>query len=115
MHRPEQHPPPPVGRSPIRRGLLIRAGNPPALLVHRTRVDRVFVVVEFFSGETLTGGGLFLDLRPWLVAVSARRFFSALFWWAVVRGITRSIAQMTQPPQQIAEGHSMCGSRRTPR
>ncbi len=72
----------------------------------RTR-DRfaVGLVIDGRRRRTLTGGGLFLDLRPWLVAVFGAAIFSALFWVPVVRGITRSIAQMTQATQQIAEGH----------
>jgi two-component system sensor histidine kinase CpxA len=82
--------------------MLIRAGNPPHYWFTIRASNGVFVVVE---SETLTGGGLFLDLRPWLVAVFGAAIFSALFWVPVVRGITRSIAQMTQATQQIAEGH----------
>jgi signal transduction histidine kinase len=99
---PEQRPPPPVGRNPNPPHMLIRAGNPPHYwFIIRTTTGTVVVV----ESETLTGGGLFLDLRPWLVAVFGAAIFSALFWVPVVRGITRSIAQMTLATQQIAEGH----------
>jgi two-component system sensor histidine kinase CpxA len=59
------------------------------------------VVVE---SDSLTGHGLFFDLRPWIVAVFGAAVFSALFWLPFVRGITRSVAQMTHATQQIAEG-----------
>src|ERR1017187_2326018 len=98
---PEQRPPPPVGRNPNPPRMLIRAGNPRHYWFIIRASTGVFVVVE---SATLTGGGLFLDLRPWLVAVFGAAIFSALFWVPVVRGITRSIAQMTQATQQIAEG-----------
>jgi two-component system sensor histidine kinase CpxA len=52
----------------------------------------------------LTGGGLFFDLRPWIVAVFGAGIFSAIFWVPFVRGITRSVTQMTRATQQIAEG-----------
>ncbi len=99
---PEQRPPPTAGRNqnPLRR--LIRAGNPARYWVIVRASTGVVVVVE---SETLTGGGLFLDLRPWLVAIFGAAIFSALFWVPVVRGITGSIAQMTQATKQIAEGH----------
>ena len=99
---PGQPPPPPTGRTPNPPRMLIRAGNPPHywFIVHAS--TGVVVIVE---SETLTGGGLFLDLKPWLVAVFGAAIFSALFWVPVVRGITRSIAQMTHATQQIAEGH----------
>src|SRR5258708_3926231 len=99
---PEQRPPPPAGRSPGPPRLLIRAGNPPHYWFTVRASTGVFVVVE---SETLTGSGLFLDLKPWLVAIFGAAIFSALFWVPMVRGITRSIAQMTQATQQIAEGH----------
>jgi two-component system sensor histidine kinase CpxA len=99
---PEQRPPPPMGRNHNPPRMLIRAGNPPHYWFTIRASTGVFVVVE---SETLTGGGLFLDLRPWLVAVFGAAILSALFWMPVVRGITRSIAQMTVATQQIAEGH----------
>jgi two-component system sensor histidine kinase CpxA len=99
----EQRPPPPLAErvsNPPR--MLIRAGNPLRYWFIIRASTGVVVIVE---SETLTGGGLFLDLRPWLVAIFGAAIFSALFWVPVVRGITRSIAQMTQATQQIAEGH----------
>src|ERR1039458_7538301 len=99
---PEQRPPRPLGRNPNPPRMLIRAGNPLHYWFTIRASTGVFVVVE---SETLTGGGLFLDLRPWLAAVFGAAIFSALFWVPVVRGITRSIAQMTRATQQIAEGH----------
>src|SRR6266404_666720 len=99
---PEQPPPPPAGRTPNPLRMLIRAGNPAHYWFIIRASTGVVVVVE---SETLTGSGLFLDLKPWLVAIFGAAIFSALFWVPVVRGITRSIAQMTQATQQIAEGH----------
>jgi two-component system, OmpR family, sensor histidine kinase CpxA len=99
---PEQRPSPPTRRNFNPPRMLIRAGNPAHYWFIIRASTGVFVVVE---SETLTGGGLFLDLRPWLVAVFGAAIFSALFWVPMVRGITRSIAQMTVATQQIAEGH----------
>ena len=53
---------------------------------------------------SLTGGGLFVDLKPWLAILAGALVFSALFWLPLVRGITRSVSQMTQATGQIAEG-----------
>ncbi len=99
----EQRPPPASwAHTPNPPHMLIRAGNP----AHYWFIVRASTgVVVIFESETLTGGGLFLDLRPWLAAVFGAAIFSALFWVPVVRGITRSIAQMTQATKQIAEGH----------
>jgi len=81
--------------------MLIRAGNPPQYWAIVRTSSRDVVVVE---SDSLTGHGLFIDLRPWLAAVFGAAVFSALFWLPFVRGITRSVAQMTQATQRIAEG-----------
>jgi two-component system, OmpR family, sensor histidine kinase CpxA len=91
---PNNHPP-----NPLR--TLIRAGNPSHYWAVIRTSSRLMVAVE---SDSLTGHGLFFDLRPWLVAVFGAAVFSALFWLPFVRGITRSVAQMTQATQQIAEG-----------
>jgi two-component system, OmpR family, sensor histidine kinase CpxA len=88
------HPP-----NPMR--ALIRAGNPAHYWTVIRTSSRVMVAVE---SDSLTGHGLFFDLRPWLVAVFGAAVFSALFWLPFVRGITHSVAQMTHATQQIAEG-----------
>jgi two-component system sensor histidine kinase CpxA len=54
--------------------------------------------------DSLRGGGLFFDLTPWIIVGFGAVFFSVLFWVPLVRGITRSISQMTQATAQIAEG-----------
>lgn len=54
--------------------------------------------------DSLRGGGLFLDFTPWLLASGAVLVLSVLFWLPLVRGITRSIAQMTRATGEIAEG-----------
>jgi len=53
---------------------------------------------------TLIGGGLFFDVEPWLIAGGVALVVSALFWFPLVRGITRSIRQMTAASTQMAEG-----------
>jgi two-component system, OmpR family, sensor histidine kinase CpxA len=47
---------------------------------------------------------LFFEATPWLVAGFGGLLFSLLFWFPLVRGITRSITQMTHATEQIAEG-----------
>ncbi len=91
-----------MGHKPNPPRMLIRAGNPAHYWFIIRASTGIFVVVE---SDTLTGGGLFLDVKPWLVAVFGAAIFSALFWVPMVRGITRSIAQMIHATQQIAEGH----------
>lgn len=54
--------------------------------------------------KSLHTGGLFPDLTPWVVALFAAVLFSVLFWLPLIRGITRSITQMTAATEQLAAG-----------
>jgi two-component system sensor histidine kinase CpxA len=54
--------------------------------------------------DTLAAGGLFFAVGPWITVGLAAVALSALLWFPLVRGINRSIAQMTQATRQIAEG-----------
>jgi two-component system, OmpR family, sensor histidine kinase CpxA len=54
--------------------------------------------------DTLSAGGLFFDIKPWLNTAAAALFLSVLLWFPLVRGINRSIAQMTEATRQIASG-----------
>jgi two-component system sensor histidine kinase CpxA len=62
-------------------------------------------VVLLAVSASLSGGGLFFDAQPWLVFAFSAVLFSMLLWIPLVRGLTRSIAQMTRAAEQIAEGH----------
>jgi two-component system sensor histidine kinase CpxA len=66
---------------------------------------RPMPVVLVISSESLSAGGLFVDVQPWVIAGIAVILVSTLFWFPLVRGITRSISRMTQATEQIAEGH----------
>ncbi len=54
--------------------------------------------------DTLEAGGLFFAVGPWITVGLAAVALSALLWFPLVRGINRSIAQMTHATRQIAEG-----------
>lgn len=56
------------------------------------------------QSDTLGGGGLFLDVKPWLLAGFGSIVLSVLFWIPLIRGITRSISQMTRATERVAEG-----------
>lgn len=45
-----------------------------------------------------------LDLQPWLLAGAVVAVFSVAFWVPFVRGITRSLAQLSSATSRIAEG-----------
>ncbi len=49
-------------------------------------------------------GGLVIDPAPWLRLGAAAVVFSVLFWLPLLRGITRSIGQVTHAAREIAEG-----------
>ena len=54
--------------------------------------------------ESLHGGGLFFDVRPWIYAAFGALVFSVLLWIPFVRGVTRSLTQMTRVAGHLAEG-----------
>jgi len=62
---------------------------------------RTVLVVE---SSSLSVGGLIFDLASWLRLALGAVVFSVLFWLPLLRGITRSIGQITEATRQIAEG-----------
>jgi len=54
--------------------------------------------------ESIGLGGLVLDFTPWVAAAAGILLFSLLFWLPLVRGITRSIREMTAATARVAEG-----------
>ena len=55
--------------------------------------------------DTITGGGLFFDLWPWIGLGAAGLGLSALVWIPFVRGLTRSIGQLNSAAGSIARGN----------
>jgi len=55
--------------------------------------------------NTLSGGGLFFDVGPWATLGCGAVALSILFWLPLVRGITRSLSQITRATEQVAEGN----------
>ena len=55
--------------------------------------------------DSITGGGLFFDLWPWLGLGTAGLICSALVWMPFVRGLTRSIGQLNTAAGSIARGN----------
>jgi two-component system sensor histidine kinase CpxA len=118
---PPERPDPDVGglqkRPPQKQ--MIHAGNParywvitPVLLPDKQRArgpgpDGRLPVVPFtlaISSDTLSAGGLFFDVKPWIVGGIAVVLLSVIFWFPPVRGITRAISKMTRATERIAEG-----------
>ncbi|MDA1273444.1 MAG: HAMP domain-containing sensor histidine kinase [Verrucomicrobia bacterium] len=93
----------------------------PKFMVHTSSPDRYWVGVRIRVSDrgrfaaipvtllamspSIRGAGLFLDFIPWIVVGTAVIFFSVLFWIPLVRGITRSISQVTRATERIAAGH----------
>lgn len=49
-------------------------------------------------------GGLLVDFTRWVELGAAAVVLSVLFWWPLLRGMTRAIKQMTHATREIAEG-----------
>jgi two-component system sensor histidine kinase CpxA len=97
-----------------------RFGGPgPQTFMHTSEPSRYWVITRTFLpdggrprqpavllavSETLSAGGLLFDPLPWVLAGCGVVVFSVLFWIPLVRGITRSVAQITQATARIAEG-----------
>jgi two-component system sensor histidine kinase CpxA len=62
---------------------------------------RVILVVR---ANTISAGGLIFDPNPWFALAVGVVVFSLLFWFPLVRGITRAIGKMMHATRQIADG-----------
>lgn len=89
-------------RSPNRYWVMMRFPLP--LPEQGPQPRRPLPVVLLAESESLSGGGLFFDLTSWAIGGAAVVLVSMLFWFPLVRGITRSISRMTRATEQIAEG-----------
>ena len=111
---------PPQGRGP-RYGREGPAGEPQARFILRTAApahywvgvclpltepgaSRPWPVTLLLVSDSLSAGGLFFDPTPWVIVGFGTLIFSVLFWIPLVRGVTRSLAQMTRAAEQISEG-----------
>ena len=98
---------------------MIHAGNPgrywvvtPILLPDKQRARGpgpdgrlpVVPITLVIASDTLSAGGLFFDVKPWVLGGIAVVLLSVIFWFPPVRGITRAISQMTRATEKIAEG-----------
>jgi two-component system sensor histidine kinase CpxA len=54
------------------------------------------------ASDSFTGHGLFFDPTPWLIIAGVVIVVSILFWFPLLRGITRNVAQMTDATEAIA-------------
>jgi two-component system sensor histidine kinase CpxA len=126
-HRLAMHPGPPrrPGPPPFAGGLEDPPPPPPLdphpkSMIHTSDPSRFWVIVRTSLRkpgkprpdslvlvavlDTLGAGGLFFDVGPWISLGLAAVFLSVLLWFPLVRGIDRSIAQMSEATRQIAAG-----------
>ena len=66
--------------------------------------QRPIPVTLLAVSNSIRGGGLFFDFLPWVGVGLGVLFVSVLFWFPLVRGITRSLSQLTHATEQISEG-----------
>jgi two-component system sensor histidine kinase CpxA len=64
--------------------------------------DRFRGAILLVASDSFTGHGLFFDPTPWLVIAGVVIVVSILFWFPLLRGITRNVAQMTDATEAIA-------------
>ncbi|HWD18327.1 MAG TPA: HAMP domain-containing sensor histidine kinase [Verrucomicrobiae bacterium] len=119
---PRREPPPPMdGPPPGLPRIPFPPRDPrPKTMVHTGDPSRYWVVVRgavlrphedhpqpvalVVMSDSLSGGGLFFDLKPWLIIGAGSLLLSALLWLPLALGINRSISQMTRATAQLAEG-----------
>ena len=104
--------PPPMMKSgePPSGRFIVRAGNPVAywvgLRVPFMSSERGFPIPAKLAVRVDSMRGLLhlLNHESWVLAGTAVLLLSVLFWLPLVRGITRSLGQLTAATEQIAEG-----------
>lgn len=117
--RPQLNPPPPIFNEreprpqppgPVFPHSMVHTSDPKRYWVLMRTVlpdadlRRQMPVTLVAMSKTLSGGGLFFDFSPWIMAAVAVILISTLFWFPLVRGITKSISRITNATERIAEG-----------
>jgi two-component system sensor histidine kinase CpxA len=98
-----------AGRLILPQGFFIKSTEPTrywagTFFFSRPPMPAVQPHVLLIVSDSITGGGLFFDFTPWLVAGCGALILSALLWLPFVRGLTRSLGQMTRATGEISQG-----------
>ncbi|MGZ4965346.1 MAG: sensor histidine kinase, partial [Limisphaerales bacterium] len=112
---PDGNPPPEGGPMPMRRpqgmgavGMFFAHSDGKYWAGLRTRIERPDMPPRPLTlvavSNTLSAGGLFLDVRPWAIAGVVVLIVSALFWFPLIRSLTHSVSKITTATQSIAAG-----------
>jgi two-component system sensor histidine kinase CpxA len=56
------------------------------------------------SSDSILGNGFFFDPTPWIIVIVAVIGISVLVWLPFIRGLTKTVSQMTLATQRIADG-----------
>ncbi|MCX6852419.1 MAG: HAMP domain-containing sensor histidine kinase [Verrucomicrobia bacterium] len=111
---PPRRPPPGVARkrpsdAPPKPRFMLRAGDPAhywaGVHLDLTQQSDHLPLTLLMVSNTITGGGLFFDLWPWLGLAAAALLLSALVWMPFVRGITGFIGRLNHAAGRIAQGN----------
>jgi two-component system sensor histidine kinase CpxA len=93
--------------APPKPRFMLRAGQPARYWagVHLDLVPQGGTALTLVMvSDTISGGGLFFDLWPWLALAAAALVLSALLWMPFVRGITGFIGTLNHAAGRIAHG-----------
>ncbi len=93
--------------APPKPRFMLRAGKPARYWagVHLDLVPQGGTALTLVMvSDTISGGGLFFDLWPWLALAAAALVLSALLWMPFVRGITGFIGTLNHAAGRIAHG-----------
>lgn len=108
---PATRPPRPIGKrpsdAPPKPRFMMRAGTPAQVWagIHLDLVSadqRPLSLV--MASRSISGGGFFFDLWPWIALLVAGLVVSALLWMPFVRGITGFIESLNHAARRIAQG-----------
>ncbi|OYW30913.1 MAG: hypothetical protein B7Z47_02695 [Chthoniobacter sp. 12-60-6] len=111
---PPRRQPPGMGKkrpsdAPPKPRFMLRAGDPAhywaGIHLDLTQQSDNRALTLLMVSNTITGGGLFFDLWPWLGLATAALLLSALVWMPFVRGITGFIGQLNHAAGRIAQGN----------
>ncbi len=95
--------------APPKPRFLLRAGDPAhywaGIHLDLTQQSDNRPLTLLMVSNTITGGGLFFDLWPWLGLATVALLLSALVWMPFVRGITSFIGQLNHAAGRIAQGN----------
>ena len=61
-------------------------------------------VTLIIRSDSIHGGGLFFDIKPWLITGFGALLLSLIFWTPLVTSITRALRRVTDATGRIAEG-----------